>query len=127
MDHARIARSGPNLAAEERITRKHLIDDRHGIDNLVLCLRHAKMVDVEAVGYTVAKLVDIKRVGSGGRFPPRVVDLGGRGRYAHDGLEGSELVRWGTPGELAPCRRLPPGIACTDADSHPVPRRFRQA
>ena len=60
-DHASIARSVPNLTAEERITWTHLIDDRHGIDNLVLlCLKHAKMVDAKAAGYTVAKLVHIK-------------------------------------------------------------------
>jgi hypothetical protein len=60
-DHVSIARSVPNLTAEERITWTHLIDDRHGIDNLVLlCLKHAKMVGVKAAGYTVAKLVDIK-------------------------------------------------------------------
>lgn len=50
-DDPRVARSVPNLTEEEKVTWAHLIDDRHGVDNLVLtCLKHARLIDSVVAG-----------------------------------------------------------------------------
>jgi hypothetical protein len=60
-DDIRIARSVPTLTDDEKVRWAHLIEDRHGIDNLVLmCQTHSKLIDTVAAGYRVAAVVEIK-------------------------------------------------------------------
>lgn len=57
----KVARAPSTLAEDEKVRWAHLIDDRHGIDNLVLmCQTHSKLIDTPGSGYTVDALVEIK-------------------------------------------------------------------
>jgi hypothetical protein len=51
-----------SFSDSEKIEFAHLIEDRHGFDNLLLvCLRHARLVDDPGQSVTVTDLVRIKR------------------------------------------------------------------
>jgi hypothetical protein len=61
-DDPRVARAPSTLTEDEKIRWAHLIEDRHGIDNLILmCQTHSKLIDTRGSGYTVDSLVEIKK------------------------------------------------------------------
>jgi len=61
-DDPQVARSVSSLTDEEREEFKELIEDRHGFSNLVLmCLKHSRIIDDPKQGYSVARVVEIKR------------------------------------------------------------------
>lgn len=58
----KVARTASSLTPQERIEFKHLIDDRHEFDNLVLmCGNHSTAIDAVNGGYSVANVVEMKR------------------------------------------------------------------
>jgi hypothetical protein len=61
-DDPKVARAPSTLTEDEKVRWAHLIDDRHGTENLVLmCQTHSKLVDTPGSGYTVDGLVEIKK------------------------------------------------------------------
>ncbi len=62
-DSPAVARSVSSLTDEERTTFADLIEHRHGYANLVLmCAKHARVIDDPRAGYDVARVVAMKRV-----------------------------------------------------------------
>lgn len=61
-DSPTVARSVSSLSPSELIDFKHLIDNRHDVDNLVLmCATHSRVIDdPKATKYDVATVVDMK-------------------------------------------------------------------
>jgi len=61
-DHPSVARSPSSLSNEERDEFAHLIADRDSFANLVMmCLKHSRVIDDPAQGYTVEQVVEMKR------------------------------------------------------------------
>ena len=61
-DDPRIARAVSTLNDDERARYAALVDDRHGFDNLVLmCAKHSRVVDDPVQGYSVERMLAIKR------------------------------------------------------------------
>ena len=60
-DSPNVARSVSSLSETEKETFAHLIEDRHGFDNLVMmCLRHSEIIDDPAQDYSVEAVVEMK-------------------------------------------------------------------
>jgi hypothetical protein len=61
-DSPTVARSVSSLTDEERIRWARLIENRHGLPNLVLmCSDHSKVIDDSNQGYSVEVVVEMKR------------------------------------------------------------------
>ena len=61
-DDPKVARNPSSLSNEERRRFAHLIENRHGFDNLVMmCLRHSEIIDDPAQGYSVEAITEMKK------------------------------------------------------------------
>lgn len=60
-DSPTVARSESSLTSDERTRFERLVSDRHGYSNLVLmCAKHAVVIDDPKAGFTVARIVAMK-------------------------------------------------------------------